>query len=748
MAQDSQSQPEESLEGVIERITFHTPDTGWTVARLAADRGREGAAIVGCMLSPEVGEAIRLFGRWQKHERFGRQFRFERYQLVRPATAAAIRAYLGGGLVEGIGPKLAQALVAHFGDKTLDILDSDPDRVREAPGIGKQRARALQEAWQRHRTIHHIMVFLHEHGVGGALAARIFSLYGDQAIEMLERKPYQLAREVRGIGFATADRIARSVGIAHDDPGRLEAGVNHALRTATDEGHLYLPLPLLITHAERLLEVDAQRVELAADRLRAADDLLVEVFEGEVAAYLPTLHQVECEVAGRLRYLSANHPPGAPTLAQTRAWLARRESMGELVLNREQAQAVAGALAGGVSVITGGPGTGKTTVTRALVDACRAMGRPVALASPTGRAAKRLQQLAGHEASTVHRLLAYDPVKGGFKHGPDSPLRVAMLILDEASMLDVMLAREVLRAMPAQGQLVLIGDADQLPSVGPGSLLRDVVASDAVNVFHLSEIFRQAEGSDIVHSAHLLNRGEAPHFPRRQEWVKERGDCVLLEEEEVEAAADRVVRTTTESLPRLGFRPHDIQVITPLHRGPIGVAALNALLQEALNPADPAKPEVRRGEIALRQGDRVLQTINDYDRGVFNGDIGVIRDIDRGRRTLTVDFDLGPVEYEFSALDEIELAYALTVHKSQGSEYPAVVMVIHSSHYIMLQRNLLYTALTRAQRMACVVGNQRGIWRAIQNVAERDRFTRLAARLRGELPCGDWAPGVPLPGDG
>ena len=734
----------EALEGVIERITYQAPDSGWTVARLAVDGRREPVPVVGNMLGPEVGESVRLFGKWEKHDRYGPQFRFERYQLVRPATAAAVRAYLGGGLVDGIGPKLAEVVVGYFGDETLEVLENEPQRVTEVPGIGEKRARALREAWERHRSVHRIMVFLHDHGVGGALAGRIYAAYGDQAIETLERRPYRLARDIRGIGFLTADRIARSVGIAPDDPSRIEAGVVHVIRVATDEGHLYLPRPLAVPQAEQLLAVPAQNVEMAVERLVEAKELVQEQHEGEVALYVPHLHEVEMEVACRLRYFAENRPPGTPTQEHMRGWLAHWEQMARVELTDEQRGAVTAALQRGACVITGGPGTGKTTVTRAIVDACQALGRPVALASPTGRAAKRLQQLAGHDASTIHRLLAYDPHRGGFRYGVEEPLRVALVIIDEASMLDVVLARDVLRAIPAQGRIVFIGDADQLPSVGPGNLLRDIVASGQVAVHRLTHIFRQGEGSDIITSAHLLNRGEAPRFPRREQWLQRRGDCVLLEEEDVEAAAARVIRTATESLPRLGFRPEDIQVIAPLHRGPIGVAALNAGLQAAFNPPAPGKREARRGEVVFREGDRVLQTVNDYDKGVYNGDIGYLRRINPEDRIVTVEFDLGDVEYQFGELEQIEPAYALTVHKSQGSEYPAVVIVMHSSHYIMLQRNLLYTALTRAQRMACIVGNQRGIWRAISNVSERERFTRLAARLRDELPCGDFAPSTAL----
>ncbi len=740
----SPSQSQAALDGVIHAVTFHSPDTGWTVARLAVDGSPEPVPVVGTMLTPEVGESVRLFGSFQKHERYGMQFRFERYQLVRPATARAIEAYLGGGLVEGVGPKTAEKLVAHFGDQTLDLLEHSPERVQEAPGIGRVRARALREAWERHRNIHRIMVFLHEHGIAGALAGRIYARYGGQAIEIIERRPFSLARDVRGIGFLTADRIARAVGIGPEDPSRIEAGILHALHMATGEGHLYLPLDTLLQRAQQYLGVSVQLVEMGIDRLAQANEVSREDFGGEMAVYTARLYETEMEVASRLCYYSQNNPLGVPGAEDIAAFLKRREAMGELSLSADQVAAVAGALRHGLSIITGGPGTGKTTVTRAIVDGCRAMGRPVALASPTGRAAKRLQQLAGHDASTIHRLLAYDPIEGGFRHGVGEPLPVGMLIIDEASMLDALLARDVLRAMPAQGQLVLIGDADQLPSVGPGSILRDMVNSGAVPTYRLTEIFRQAAESDIIRSAHLLNHGEAPRFVPREKWVRERGDCVLLEEEDVDAAADRVVRTATDSLAKLGFSPRDVQVITPVHRGPIGVTELNRRLQEAINPAAQGKTEVRRGDTVFRQADRILQVVNDYDKGVFNGDVGFVVEIDGPERVMRVEFDLATVDYPFTDLDELELAYALTVHKSQGSEYPAVVIVVHATHYIMLQRNLLYTALTRAKQMACIVGNQRGIWRAIRNVTERDRHTRLCERLRGQLPARGPTPGLPI----
>lgn len=732
--EDAPPQEVESIEGVLERITYHAPDSGWTIARVTVPSSATSVAAVGAMLSPEVGESVRLYGQWQTHPRYGPQFRFDRYQLVRPGSAVAIQAYLGGGLVEGVGPKLAATLVAHFGDRTLDVLEHEPERLTEVAGIGGKRARALREAWARHHSIHQVMVFLHEHGAGGALAARIHAAYQDQAIEVMEREPYRLAREVRGVGFLTADRIASSVGIATDDPARVDAGLLHALGVGTDEGHVYLPREMLIERARALLDVPEQVAEMGVERLWSAGKLCVEAHGDEVAVYDHRLYSTEAEVARRIGRLAAGPVVGVPAAQQVAALLSARGALGEMELSAEQIEAVTGALQSGVSVITGGPGTGKTTVTRALVGACRVLGRSVALASPTGRAAKRLAQVSGHEASTLHRLLAYDPYRRGFRYGVDEQLPVAMVVVDEASMVDITLARDVLRAIREGGQVVFVGDADQLPSIGPGLFMRDLVRSGAGAVYRLNTIYRQAAGSDIVQSAHRLNRGEAPGFPTHQEWLQERGDCVLFEDDEPEAVADRVVRTVVQSLPRLGYGAGDVQVITPVRRGPIGVESLNARLQAELNPEDSARPQLSRGDVVFRTGDRVLQVVNDYDKGVFNGDIGVVGSVQTADRCLTVQFEVGAVEYGPAELDELDLAYALTVHKAQGSEYPAVVLVIHSSHYVMLQRNLLYTALTRAQRMACVVGNQRGLWRAIKNTSGHERFSRLAERLSGELP--------------
>lgn len=724
---------QQAIEGRLERVTFHNPATGWTVFQMATDSPGLISA-VGTMVAPLAGETVKMAGNWEDHPRYGRQFHFRQYQLVRPTTADSIQKYLSSDLVSGIGPKLAEALVQKFGDQTLDILDNEPQRLQEVDGIGPKRAAALTEAWHHYQDMHQVIMFLYQHGLGSALAARIYSRYGPQAIEVLEANPYQLAQEIQGIGFATADKIARSVGLSEADPQRLEAALVYILHQATEDGHFYLPRDELVARGASLVQLAPPQLEVALIRLAEAEQVAL---EGEVGpdeqglVYLPTMLAAECEVAQRLAGLAQVKNDQVPSEQELDQWRQRREAFGELPLTAEQKSAVAVALARGLCVITGGPGTGKTTIIRLLADACEALGRRVALAAPTGRAAKRLEQLTGRPASTIHRLLVYDPRRDSFRYGQDEPLPVDTLIIDETSMVDVLLARDMLRALGDSSQLVLVGDADQLPSVGPGNMLRDLVDADVVPVCRLTTIHRQRQDSLLVRNAHRINNGEGPHLPTGKTWQGE--DCVLLEEDDPEMAAEKVIRTATVSLPRIGFSPEQIQVITPLHRGPLGVQALNHTLQQHLNPPSRSKSELQRGEITFRVGDRVLQTVNNYDKLVYNGDIGQLASIAAKRRVFTVVFEQGEVNYDFGELDQLELAYALTIHKSQGSEYPAVVMIIHSSHYVMLRRNLLYTALTRAEKMACIVGNRRGIWKAINTAPERQRNTRLAQRLRQGL---------------
>ncbi len=728
MDEDHSSQDErESLEGCVERVVFHAPDDEFAVLQLRC--GGQKVTCVGNVSEPSVGDHLRVFGEWVVDSRYGRQFRFDSYQPVRPSSTEAIASYLASGKVEGIGEVMAERLVDHFGEETLEVLDDRPERVREVEGIGEKRAEAIAGAWRRQERMREVMLFLHEHGMGGALGAKIASTFGDRTIEVLENDPYVLARRIRGIGFATADRIARSVGIDPRDPSRLQAGLVYCLHEATGEGHLFLPAEHLLEQGAQLLEVERDLIERALQQLCEAEDVAVEDAPLGRAVYLPHLLTAEREVGGRVLRLASETVPGAPTADQTRQWLARRGEMAGVVLSDQQAAAVAGALAERITVITGGPGTGKTTIVRVIVKACQALGRDVALAAPTGRAAKRMSELAGADASTIHRLLHYDPFKGAFTRNEQEPLEIDTLVIDESSMIDVPLARDLLRAIPDKAQIIFIGDANQLPSVGPGNFFRDLVASDAVPVFLLTEIFRQAAQSLIVENAHRLIRGEKPVLVP---WKKSCGeDCLFVHAREPERGADLVIRAVTEELPAQGFSADETQVITPMHRGPLGVAALNERLQAAVNPESRRKAQVSYRDRVMREGDRVLQVVNNYDKEVFNGEIGRVSRISLKDKHVTVAFEDQEVNYNHQDLDQLQLAYAMTIHKSQGSEYRCVVIVMHSTHYIMLRRNLLYTALTRAEEMAVLLGNSAGVMRAALNTEEQRRYTLLKERLQG-----------------
>ncbi len=705
------------------------------------------ATAVGPFTSPVVGESVRLHGEWKKHPKFGSQYKFERYETLRPATQEAIEKYLGSGLIRGIGPVMAKRLVRHFGDKTLDVLDEDPSRVREVDGIGPKRAKVLTAAWMEQKAIQNVMLFLQGHAVSASYAVKIYRTYGDEAVRIVEENPYRLAQDIWGVGFKTADRIARSVGIAQDAPKRLRAGLEHVLLTAVDEGHVFLLRDVLIERATEILEVDAENVQGALDDCLQVEDELRRL-EQEVdtedveGIYLSQMISTEREVSARLKDLLEALPHRAPQPDHTRAWLARTNDKRGIELSGQQEGAVIEALRQPVTVITGGPGTGKTTITRTIVQACEALNRKLALASPTGRAAKRLAEVTGRPATTIHRLLVVDPKTFRFKHDHENRLDIDFLVVDETSMLEITLARDLLRALPPQCQLLLVGDADQLPAVGAGNVLGDVIRSDAVPVVRLTEIFRQAAESQIVQSAHAVNRGEFPSVTDPAHWRDQ--NCLLVEVEEADDIPACVNRLITETLPGRGYRPENTQVIAPLHRGPAGVSRLNEELQTNLNPAAPGRTELLRGGRLVRIGDRVLQLRNDYDKHVFNGDMGVIASMDSVQQIMQVAFPDCLVQYEFSELDQLQLAYAMTVHKSQGSEYEAVILVLHRSQYVMLQRNLLYTGLTRARSLLVLVGDKRAIWRAVRNDRQSLRFSRLADRLRGRLQDGRTQPGLPL----
>lgn len=739
--------PLETLEGTIESIVYHGEDTGFTVCRISVPGMVQMATAVGPFTAPVVGECVRLYGEWTRHVRFGMQFRFERYETLRPATVQAIEKYLGSGMIRGIGPVMARRLVRHFGENTLNVLDTAPERVREVPGIGPKRADMIAKAWREQKSIQNVMLFLQGHSVSATYAVRIYRQYGDAAIRVVEEDPYRLAREIWGIGFKTADRIAASLGIARDSMKRLSAGLEHVLLQAIDEGHTYLPLETLVSRASEVLSVGTEVVREALKACLEAPEaerrLTQEVGpDGTVGVFLGWLHRVETELAAHIRRILSATPRRAPAPAHTLRWLERTRPRRGIELSSQQVEAVVEALRQPMLVITGGPGTGKTTITRTIVEACEALNRRLALASPTGRAAKRLSEVTGRPAKTIHRLLVVDPKTLHFKHNANQPLDVDFLIVDEASMLEAQLARDLLQAVPSGCQVVLIGDVDQLPAVGAGNVLGDIIRSGAVPVCRLTRVFRQAAQSMIIRSAHLVNQGKFPEAVLAEKWTTE--NCVFVEEEDVERLAERVVRMVTEELPRRGFLPSDTQVIAPVYRGAAGVNRLNEMLQQRLNPPGTGRAEVRRGGQVLRVGDRVLQLVNDYEKNVFNGDVGIISGMDTVQQLVRVAFPDSLARYDFSETDQLQLAYALTVHKSQGSEYRAVVLVAHRSHYVMLQRNLLYTGLTRARELLVIMGDRRALWRAVRNDKTILRFSRLADRLTSRLPTHEAQPTLPF----
>lgn len=718
---------ETSLEGILERIVFANEENGWSVVRLEVPGKADLVTAVGRLLEVQPGECLKLTGAWETDRKFGPQFRVSSYQSVLPATVTAIERYLGSGLIRGIGKVMARRLVAAFGDQTLEVIDRYSARLEEVGGIGPKRSALIRTAWVEQREIKEVMLFLAAHQVSTSLALRIWKTYGTEAITLVRANPYRLATDIFGIGFKTADQIAANLGIPRDSPERAAAAVAHLLLEASGGGHLFLPRERLVREGTELLGVDTPLLEAAIDRLAAAGKLVLEKLGGEEGApvYLKSLHTAEAGLAALLAALAKAPAPAVEIdVERAVAWFEERE---RIELAAEQREAVRRALTAKVLVITGGPGTGKTTLVRGVVTLLGKKKQTVLLAAPTGRAAKRLSEATGLEARTVHRLLEFSPRVMAFERNAERPLECDLLIVDEASMLDAPLAHAIVSALPASARLVLVGDVDQLPSVGPGSVLADLIRSGTVDVVRLTEIFRQAHLSSIVVNAHRINRGEVPDLK-----AGETSDFFFVERNEPEAVLETMLELIGQRIPsRFGLDPvADVQVLTPMNRGLLGVANLNAALRELLNPKGA---EVVRGSRVLRVGDKVMQTRNNYDLEVFNGDLGRIAAIDGEEHEVRVTFDGRAVTYSFTDLDELAPAYACSIHKSQGSEYPAVVLPIHTQHYVMLERNLVYTALTRARKLAVLVGQKRALAIAVGNARTRRRYTLLAERLRREL---------------
>ena len=728
--------PLDSLEGVIERVTFHNDENGYTVARLLPPDARDVITILGNFTNPVVGESLICYGTWIRHAQWGKQMQVSRYEVVRPATAFAIEKYLGSGMVKGVGPVTAKRIVKKYGAESLDIIELQPQKLLNVQGIGEKTLAKITKAWADQREVRNIMLFLQSHGVSPAYAVKIYKAYGGQAIEIVERNPYQLASDIWGVGFKSADKIARALGIAEDDPRRIEAGVVYVLNEAVESGgNAFLTEQELTAKSAEILGVED--VGGAILNLAITGRLVLEeaefLGETETAIYTPALHKTETGLAERIQKLLTAPLKQPPDTAKFDGWLSALLDKHGFPLSEQQRDSVKTALLSRFSVLTGGPGTGKTTTTNALVATFEALNKDVLLASPTGRAAKRLAEVTGREAKTVHRLLEFDPEQRGFKRNTDLPLECDVLIVDESSMLDMVLTYSLLKAVPDEAQVVFVGDVDQLPSVGPGNVLRDLIDSGSVPVARLTQVFRQAAESLIITNAHAINAGRMPSLPP----PSENKDCAYLKAEEAEDVAEMVVAVVARSLPKRGYAPADIQVLTPMQRGSAGAAHLNTRLQEVLNPARPGTEEVQRAGRLFRVGDRVMQIVNNYDKAVYNGDIGMLVSVDMAEETLAVAFQdaQGTTEvfYEFSELDELTLAYACSIHKSQGSEYPVVVLALHTQHYMLLQRNLLYTALTRAKKLAVLIGPQRAIAMAVKKQSDIGRHTRLKERLQGLL---------------
>jgi exodeoxyribonuclease V alpha subunit len=710
----------EVLSGLVERVTFHNPETGFCVLRVKARGQRDLITVVGHAALISAGEFVSASGTWVNDRTHGLQFKASFLKATAPTTLEGIEKYLGSGMIRGIGPVYAKKLVAAFGEAVFDLIEQEPDRLRAVTGIGPKRAARIVAGWAEQKAIREIMLFLHSHGVGTSRAVRIYKTYGPEAVRLVSEDPYRLARDIRGIGFRTADQIAARLGIERTAMIRVRAGISFALAEAMDEGHCGLPEEALVALTRELLEVPDELVQTALGLELEAGAVVADTLEDNRCVFLAGLHRAEREIAGRLRELAAGAPPW-PAIDAEKAvpWV---EGKTGLRLAESQRAAVSLALASKVLVITGGPGVGKTTLVNSILTILAAKGVGMALCAPTGRAAKRLSESTGREARTIHRLLETDPKEGGFKRTEQHPLDCDLLVVDETSMVDVPLMRALLRALPAGAALLLVGDVDQLPSVGPGQVLADVIASGAVPVVRLAEVFRQAAASRIVTNAHRINQGRMPELEAR-----EGSDFYFVDAVGPEEGVAKVLVVVRERIPRrFGLDPvRDIQVLCPMNRGGLGTRSLNIELQQALNPPGEDRPRVERFGWTFTPGDKVMQVANDYGREVFNGDLGVVRRIDPEDGELIAEFDGREVAYGFGELDELVLAYAVTVHKSQGSEYPAVVIPLTTQHFPMLQRNLLYTGVTRGRRLVVLVGQRKALSIAVRGQQTRRRWSKL-----------------------
>ena len=723
--------PLSSLTGVIERITFHSEESGYTVARLNAGNVKQLITVVGNFANIQAGQTLQLQGTWTEHPSYGSQFQVAKYQETKPATLTGIEKYLGSGLIKGVGPVTAKRIVKHFGLDTLDIIEHQIDRLSEVPGIAKKRIAMIQSTWDEQKSIKEVMIFLSSHGVSTTYAVKIYKQYGDAAIATVTTNPYQLAIDIFGIGFLTADKIAVNVGVSPWSKFRYQAGILHVLDKASEDGHCYLPESQIIPCTLELLTTEEHQAEEGAIANilseMVTEQQLIKERDEEVLYYKPTFFHSERHLGKLLQQkLETKYDVDSN---RVKSWINRFTASNQIQLSPHQYVAVETAAREKVMILTGGPGTGKTFTVRTIVTLWKAMGKKIACAAPTGRAAKRLSEMTGIEAKTLHRLLEFDPSSMGFKRDLDNPLNCDAIVVDESSMVDLFMAHFLLKAIPKDTLLLMVGDIDQLPSVGPGNVLRDLIASQQIPVVRLTQVFRQAAESAIITTAHQINNGRIPQLEPVS--MKATSDCLWHSGgTEAEHGVQTICDLIEHYVPKAGFNPAtDVQVLCPMTRGVVGTRNLNKVLQQLINPPSEAKEELVRGDSILRTGDRVMQLKNDYNKEVFNGDLGIVRAIDKTEKEVTIDFDGRDVTYDYADLNEITLAWATSIHKSQGSEYPVVILPLYTQHYVMLSRNLFYTGLTRAKKLALIVGSEKAIAIAVKQVKQQQRYTRLKERL-------------------
>lgn len=716
------------IEGQIERITYRNQEDGYTVAKLKTKKERSLINIVGYISTISAGEVLKIKGYWEDHRKYGTQFRIVSYESLPPVNPDGIEKYLGSGMIKGIGPEIAKKIVATFGKETLRVISEDVERLKEVPTIGVKRIQMIKAAWAKNGELRDTLISLQSLGISQNLALKIYKQYGKESLSIVKDNPFKLAEDVYGIGFFTADKISRIMNIDRNSDLRIEAGIHYTLRKASDEGHVYYPMEKLIKESSSLLEVEEQIVKNVLPKICESGKIVIEDSYPDKPVYLKSLYIAETQISERLKKISSYKK--SPFLVRTESIFEQIEKRLSIKLTDLQLQAIKASLENKITLITGGPGTGKTTIIKGILEAYRQAGSKIILCAPTGRAAKKMEETTGYPAQTIHRLLEYNPQTKGFRKNERNPLKCDLIIIDESSMIDTVLMYSMLKAIPESATVVFVGDVDQLPSVGPGAVFRDLIESNFADCVRLTEIFRQSKESLIVLNAHRINNGYMPILENR---IKERSDFLFYPRTEPESVLKTIVHLISSYIPlTYGIPKENIQVLTPMYKGEIGVSNLNSVLKEVINPK---KEEIQKGGKTLRLGDKVIQMRNNYEKDVFNGDIGRITGIDLDGQEVVVTYDTREVRYDFSELDEIMPAYAISIHKSQGSEYEAVIVPVMTHHYVLLQRNLIYTALTRAKKLAVFVGTKKALAIAIKNNKPHLRYTLLRERLKKQFPA-------------